>query len=461
MQRVIEEMAKAKGDIEKRYREKLPEIIRECMAFAYLGKSFTFDANADLEEKVNRKLIALSDEIMEDIQARAKRCIAYAEEEDDEEAILAYMKREQNGEDLITRIDKHNSNLRYFLEGWIAIGMVNGLSNSQLLTNIFTYMHDAYLSKLWIDAYNQGYRSNAIRTRGYHFGQGILKNPITALTELERNSINEAFQYGRVLRYGKDGAIGYRTHRASGFPCDHCDELTLQIWPLDLVVLPAHPRCVCYSTPIYAGEEIDGFVVNDLALYRKNLLEYDKLKSDPNYREVYQGKINAAVSAIHNKHKIRTGAKEKRYFDEQLTSSELELWCQRESIRMGHSFILADEGRLKAHGQQATSLDAFADWVRADIKSITSNNRYTITNAIRDKSDQLKAFNSSFPEEKTDALILYFHEPERFNKEHVIWSWGNANSINGKPRANYVRRIICVVKGYDDWVELKLSLIHI
>ena len=139
MQRVIEEMAKAKSDVEKRYREKIPEIIRECMAFAYLGKSFTFDANADLENRVNQRLIELSDEILEDIEKRAKRAIQYAEEEDDEDSVLAYMKREQNGEDLITRIDKHNSNLRYFLEGWIAIGLVNNLSQSSLLTNIMTY----------------------------------------------------------------------------------------------------------------------------------------------------------------------------------------------------------------------------------------------------------------------------------------------------------------------------------
>ena len=85
MNRVIDEMAKAKGDIERRYREKLPEIIKECMAFAYLGKSFTFDANADLEKRVNQRLISLSDEIMEDIESRAKKCISYAEDKEDEE----------------------------------------------------------------------------------------------------------------------------------------------------------------------------------------------------------------------------------------------------------------------------------------------------------------------------------------------------------------------------------------
>ena len=251
MDRVINEMAKAKGDVEKRYREKIPEIIRECMAFAYLGKSFTFNANADLENRVNQRLIELSDEILADIEERAKKAIQYAEEEEDEGMILAYMKRERDGEDLITRIDKHNSNFRYFLEGWMAIGMVNGLSEGGLLSNILTYIGNPFVSPLWQKAFNEGYLSNAIRTRGYSFGKGILKNPIEAQTEISRNAINEAFQYGRFIRYGKDGAIGYTIHRGSSFDCPYCDSFTGIVHPMDVCLLPLHPRCCCWSKPVY------------------------------------------------------------------------------------------------------------------------------------------------------------------------------------------------------------------
>ena len=84
MERVIEEMARAKDDVERRLRQYIPEIIRECMAFAYLGKTFTFDIQ-DLSDKVNAELIALSDAILDDIESRAKTAIKYAEEEDDED----------------------------------------------------------------------------------------------------------------------------------------------------------------------------------------------------------------------------------------------------------------------------------------------------------------------------------------------------------------------------------------
>ena len=253
MKRVIEEMSKAKGDVQRRLRQHIPEIIRECAAFAYLGKTFTFDLS-DLSDRVNQRLISLSDDILSDIEERAKTAIKYADEEDDEDAILAYIKRPINREDIVERLDKHNSTLRYFLEGWIAIGMVNNIKEYELTNLILSNIDNPFASSLWQDAFNQGYLSNAIRSQGYSYGKGNQRNILNALSNIERYAINEAFQYGRILNYGKNGAIGYRTHRSSTYDCPACDELTLHIFPLDVMVLPEHPNCVCYSTPVFANE---------------------------------------------------------------------------------------------------------------------------------------------------------------------------------------------------------------
>ena len=51
------------------------------------------------------------------------------------------------------------------------------------------------------------------------------------------------------------GIIGYRVHRGSTYDCEECDELCIGIHPLDDQVLPAHPRCMCYTTPVVIGEE--------------------------------------------------------------------------------------------------------------------------------------------------------------------------------------------------------------
>ena len=251
MDRVIDEMAKAKDDVERRLRQYIPEIIRECMAFGYLGKNFTFDIS-DLSDRVNSRLIALSDAILDDIESRAKWAISYAEEEDDEDAILLYIKRKIGEEDIVQRLDKHCSILRYFLEGWIAIGMVNKLQEYELTNNILTYIDNPFASPLWQEAFNAGYLSTAIRSQGYSYGKGNQRNVLSALTEIERYAINEAFQYGRLLHYGKTGAIGYIIHRGSSYDCPHCDSNCGFVIPLNDIRLPQHPRCVCWSEPIFS-----------------------------------------------------------------------------------------------------------------------------------------------------------------------------------------------------------------
>ena len=249
MDRVIDEMAKAKDDVERRLRQYIPEIIRECMAFGYLGKNFTFDVS-DLSDRVNARLIALSDAILDDIESRAKWAISYAEEEDDEDAILLYIKRKIGDEDIVQRLDKHCSTLRYFLEGWIAIGMVNKLKEYELTNNILSYIDNPFASPLWQEAFNAGYLSIAIQSRGYSYGKGNQRNVLSALTEIERYAINEAFQYGRLLHYGKTGAIGYIIHRGSSYDCPHCDSNCGFVIPLNDIRVPQHPRCVCWTEPI-------------------------------------------------------------------------------------------------------------------------------------------------------------------------------------------------------------------
>ena len=251
MDRVIDEMAKAKDDVERRLRQYIPEIIRECMAFGYLGKNFTFDVS-DLSDRVNSRLIALSDAILDDIESRAKWAISYAEEEDDEDAILLYIKRKIGEEDIVQRLDKHCSTLRYFLEGWIAIGIVNKLQEYELTNNILSYIDNPFASPLWQEAFNAGYYSTAIRSRGYSYGKGNQRNVLSALTEIERYTINEAFQYGRLLHYGKTGAIGYMIHRGSSYDCPHCDSNCGFVIPLNDIRLPQHNRCCCWSEPIFS-----------------------------------------------------------------------------------------------------------------------------------------------------------------------------------------------------------------
>lgn len=251
MDRVIAEMAKAKTDVDKRLRIYIPEIIKECMAFSYLGKYFTFDYEAELSDTINAKLIALSDAILEDIEERARKAIEYAEAEENEDTILFYIKRPIEDQDIVQRLDKHCSTLRYFLEGWIAIGLYNNIKEYELTQQILSYIDNPFASPLWQEAFNAGYLSTAIRSQGYTFGKGNQRNVLNALTEIERYAINEAYQYGKILGYGKKGAIGYVIHRGSSYDCPHCDSNCGFVIPLNDIRVPQHNRCVCFTTPVF------------------------------------------------------------------------------------------------------------------------------------------------------------------------------------------------------------------
>ena len=221
------------------------------MAFGYLGNAFTFDVS-DLSDRVNQRLIALSDDILSDIEERARKAIEYAEEEDDEDIILAYIRRPIGEEDIVQRLDKHCSTLRYFLEGWIAIGIVNNIKEYELTNEILRYIDNPFASSLWQEAFDEGYLSNAIRSRGYSFGKGNQRNVLSALSDIEQYAINEAFQYGRLLHYGKTGAIGYIIHRGSTYDCPHCDSNCGFVIPLNNIRVPQHPRCCCWTEPVFS-----------------------------------------------------------------------------------------------------------------------------------------------------------------------------------------------------------------
>lgn len=272
---LLAEMSRARGDVERRMREKILDILEECEPYRHLGRLFTFRSSGGLDDSVNERLIELVDGIMEDVESRSRRAAEEAGVEDEYDAVVAYAKSPIDGRDLVSRLDGHASTLKYFLEGWVAIGFVQSMSRQELVNEIFSYMGNPYASNLFFEAFKEGYSALSISSRGYSFGKGNMRNVMEAMSLAEETAINRAFQYGSVRRYAKDGAIGYRTHRGSTFDCAYCDELTKSIHPLTDIVLPAHPRCMCYSTPVYKTEGTDEntreSLANEQKIYRKEL----------------------------------------------------------------------------------------------------------------------------------------------------------------------------------------------
>lgn len=248
-------MAAIKGRSRSRVLKAAKEIIDIAWKWGYLGAQFTFGADADLDAEVNRILLALADEMILDTQNKAA---ADAESDEDREKILIFIDRPVSGRNLTERVDSHASHLKYLLEGYLAVCFASGFSKAGALGEVSRFLASPNFYPPMQDAYANAddYASRHIRQRGYHFGRGENIDPIKGIALVTATMLNAGRQYGMLLGWGRDAdIIGYRVHRGSDYDCPECDELTIGIHPLDEIVLPAHPHCVCWMEPVRMGEE--------------------------------------------------------------------------------------------------------------------------------------------------------------------------------------------------------------
>lgn len=248
---VIDYMSEMKGVVSSKTMEKVRKILSLASAYSYMGAKFNFKVEKDLDTEVTQLLLDLSNEILIESETRAKKTI---EDKDNENAVLAYIYRDINGASAIERVDSHSSHLKVLLEGYFAVCFARGLSSSSILGSTLRFLTNPYtypdVAKAFLKP--EEYNSAFIRSRGIHFGKGIANNPIDGLTLVGSYMIDEAFQYSTMLGFINDGnIIGYKVHRGSTYDCAICDELCVGVHQLDEMVLPAHPRCCCYMTPVY------------------------------------------------------------------------------------------------------------------------------------------------------------------------------------------------------------------
>ena len=244
-----------RGRVTSETLDTIRKILVITQEYSFLGERFTFDASKDLSDQVNQLLIQLSDAMLEEADKRTLKTI---ENDDDDETVLAWILREFNGESNEERMDKHSSALRFLLEGYLAVSFANKLTNSHILGDVLRYLANPYGWEPMKEAFEHPERwaSEIIQSRGFHFGRGNATNPIDAMTNMIQFEVLDGYQHEVLLEYGRDeDIIGYTVHRGSGYDCETCDEVVAYgVYSLYEQVLPVHPRCMCYTTPVRASE---------------------------------------------------------------------------------------------------------------------------------------------------------------------------------------------------------------
>ena len=241
----VDEMAREKQTARKRVQAAILAILDLADAYRNPDGTFSFADHPELDDEVNKILIRLSDGLIKDAEERARRLIELLEMEEEADDIVEEAETGENG--LLWATDMHSSNLKKLLEAWIAIMFARRLTVNETLTRVLVYMDAPNASPMWREAVKE----RLVDPNEVRFGRGYQRKVADAFAILLQSFIYTTFIIATVRKGRRDGAIGYRTFRQSNYDCPLCDSLTERVWPIDTMVLPAHPRCVCGISFVY------------------------------------------------------------------------------------------------------------------------------------------------------------------------------------------------------------------
>lgn len=237
---------------------KVSAIIALCERCRSYSGRFTFEI-AEVEAQVDAMLSDLSDGILEEVERKLLLLLEYLEWEDYEDYVSPYLTEEDNGMTLLGRIKNYTEILKDSLEGWIAIGFALGLTAAQIMASFIAFADNPMASETWRLAAKSGkYKPGIFRSYG-SVGKGYLRNPMKGYGLLITNTLTKLFHRINIRHiYRAEGAIGFRVHRGSSYFCPVCDANCVGIHALsESDILPTHPRCVCWTTPVFLGDDIE------------------------------------------------------------------------------------------------------------------------------------------------------------------------------------------------------------
>lgn len=257
MDRVIDQMALSDADLKAIIQRYVRKLIDQAFSYSYLGKSFQFSANSELDAKASFITDNLRKEIFNIIYLRCDYVDTLAHEKETEEKnnkyLLLFLSSQIAGQTLDERINRYVSTMRYEIEAYIAAGLANGMSRTQILNYYLTWLKTPYKSPLLLEAFRkQGFKAERILSRGITFGSGIYISSFGNLVRLEQQTIFHA--YNNTLNsiwLIKPEIIGWYTIRGSSYPCTVCDDNVGIFHSKDEFFSGYHVRCCCIMIPVY------------------------------------------------------------------------------------------------------------------------------------------------------------------------------------------------------------------
>lgn len=171
------------------------------------------------------------------------------------ESLEAFKKAKVNGIGISERVWQTVKIQGRDIERHMALGIKESKSAAELATEMKQYLNNP--DKLFRRVRDlSGELRLSKPAAAFHPGQGVYRSSYQNALRLTRSEINTSYQQADNERWKKaDYVIGVRVQR-SGVPydCEICDA-GVGDYPKDYEWNAWHPNCMCFATPILAGED--------------------------------------------------------------------------------------------------------------------------------------------------------------------------------------------------------------
>ncbi len=164
-------------------------------------------------------------------------------------SISSFVVGKIHGATMVQRNSTYLANFAEDIVRMVKAGILLGYSSSQILSAVRTGYKNPYKTSVVTKAQRKDIN---ISTPSY--GKGIYRNAYENIVRNVSQVISLAWGLAEQ-EYGKEGgAIGFRSFRASSYPCAVCDDEAAYVHKFGDPYPPYHIACVCYTKFIYKEE---------------------------------------------------------------------------------------------------------------------------------------------------------------------------------------------------------------
>ena len=166
--------------------------------------------------------------------------LAIADHEENKDLILPLVYGESFGSTFDERLTDYVGKYKNELLLLVGAGLLLGIGKSALAKSIGDNLRQPYANPMLKDGIE----------KSISYGRGRTNSMFTAIGDLTRFGIAEAWMKNQYINNRKDGCVGWLVQRGSHFPCELCDsKVGFHADESDLPLY--HSHCCCYAVPIY------------------------------------------------------------------------------------------------------------------------------------------------------------------------------------------------------------------